>query len=333
MIRLSICIATLNRADMLGETLDAILPQLSDEMEIVVIDGASTDQTAAVVAERRRRCSQVRYVRLAAKGGVDRDYCRAVEDARGEFCWLMTDDDVLVPGALARVESALGDDVDLVIVNAQVWSRDLRVCLQERKLPAPEDRWFAPGDMEALFRQAADLLSFIGSVVIRRRVWMERDKASYIGTEFVHVGVIFQRALAGQAVAIAEPLVRIRYGNAKWLPRAFTIWMFTWPSLLWSFETISAEAKSAVLAREPYRDLKQLLLAKARGYFTTQELRQLSGVRLSRWRRGVAWLMAAFPDRLFNAILYRIAPLVASSPALLRQELRASRFGGAKEHS
>ena len=42
---LSICIATYNRADFIGETLDSIIRQLTDEVEIVVVDGASTDAT------------------------------------------------------------------------------------------------------------------------------------------------------------------------------------------------------------------------------------------------------------------------------------------------
>ena len=46
---LSICIATHNRADYIGETLDSIIPQLTDEVEIVVVDGASTDATRTVM--------------------------------------------------------------------------------------------------------------------------------------------------------------------------------------------------------------------------------------------------------------------------------------------
>ena len=47
--RLSICIATLNRGAFIGETLDTIVPQLRDDVELVIVDGASKDNTGEVV--------------------------------------------------------------------------------------------------------------------------------------------------------------------------------------------------------------------------------------------------------------------------------------------
>ncbi len=104
-ILLSICIATYNRADYIGQTLDSIIPQLDDDVELLVVDGASTDNTEAIV--RKYTDPRIRYVRLPVKGGVDQDYCKAVELARGEFCWFFTDDDILKPGAISAVKNAI----------------------------------------------------------------------------------------------------------------------------------------------------------------------------------------------------------------------------------
>ena len=40
---LSICISTFNRARYIGETVESIVSQLSDSVELVVLDGASPD--------------------------------------------------------------------------------------------------------------------------------------------------------------------------------------------------------------------------------------------------------------------------------------------------
>lgn len=40
--RLSICIPTYNFGEFIGETLDSIVCQATDETEIVIVDGAST---------------------------------------------------------------------------------------------------------------------------------------------------------------------------------------------------------------------------------------------------------------------------------------------------
>ncbi|MBS0570647.1 MAG: glycosyltransferase, partial [Proteobacteria bacterium] len=48
MIKLSLCIATRNRGDFIGETLQSIAVQCDkyrEDVEIVVLDGASTDNT------------------------------------------------------------------------------------------------------------------------------------------------------------------------------------------------------------------------------------------------------------------------------------------------
>src|SRR6266478_6908331 len=85
MLRLSICMATHNRGRLIGETLASIVPQLSDATELLVVDGASTDDTQRVVESCFESRANCRYIRLAEKGGVDRDYARSVELARGEY--------------------------------------------------------------------------------------------------------------------------------------------------------------------------------------------------------------------------------------------------------
>ena len=79
---LSICIATYNRAEHIGETLESIIPEVTDEVEIVMADGASTDNTSSVVKHYIEICKQINYIQLPSKGGVNQDFCKAVEHAK-----------------------------------------------------------------------------------------------------------------------------------------------------------------------------------------------------------------------------------------------------------
>src|SRR3546814_13692134 len=134
-IKLSICIATRNRADYIGETLSSIVGQATDAIEIVVLDGASTDATPGIVAEFQATFPRLRYVRKERNGGVDRDYDAAVVEAQGVYCWLMSDDDLLKPGAIARVLDALDQGHSLVIYNAELSSVAPSERTDPRRLP------------------------------------------------------------------------------------------------------------------------------------------------------------------------------------------------------
>lgn len=303
-IALSICIATCNRAAFIGETLNSILPQVTGGVEIVIVDGASTDNTTEVVKSYVQKHPFIRYIRLTAKGGVDQDYCLAVEAARGEYCWLFTDDDVLKPGAIRAVMAAMRHGHELIIANGEIKDAALCRVLEARRLRFLNDITYQTSDFERFFVDVSEYLSFIGCVVIKRSLWDEREKARYFGTVFVHVGVIFQKPFYGTITVLAEPLLTIRYGNALWTSKSFEISLFKWPDLLWSFQLFSGAAKRRVCEREPWRSLKTLLMYRARGVFSLDDYRMLVERRLhSRLKRFFISGIARFPGALLNSAL------------------------------
>ena len=299
-VELSICIPTLNRAGFISETLDSIVEQIEPGVEVVIVDGGSTDGSDRIVESYLARFPQIRYVRKgegakASNAGFDRDCSHAVELASGTHCWLMTDDDVLKPGAIARVLQAVRAGHDLAIVSCEV--RDLQ--LQEQLLRArpdiPGDRVFDPAAWDDFFRLVIAHVTFVGAVVVRRSLWLERNPEDYFGTGFVHVGVLFRRPIAGTAIVIAEPLVVIRNGNGQWSARAFDIFMRRWPQLIWSFEGLSDGAKRVATPREPWRMLSVLLLQRAYGRYSMREYDTLRDEIGPAWKRAMAGVIARIP--------------------------------------
>ena len=287
--RLSICIATYNRATYIGETLDSVIPQVTDDVEIVVVDGASTDGTELLMREYLQRCDRLRYIRLPVKGGVDGDYNRAVESARGEYCWLFTDDDLLKAGAVEKVLHELLKGHALMVINSEVWNADFSSLISARHLSDEARPVYAPDAFDDFFRDCVRYLSYIGAVVIRKSIWDERDKESYLGTDFIHVGVIFQKRLPMTIGVIQEPCIQIRYGNAQWTVRKFDIWMHQWPRLLWSFDEISQAAKHRIIDREPWKNLKKLFVYRSLAAYDATVLRKL----ISQHPVSSSWRLAA----------------------------------------
>lgn len=270
---LSICIATYNRAGYIGETLEAILDRLPDRVEVIILDGASPDNTSQVIEPFISRSPAVRYVRENVNSGVDRDFDKAVCVARGEFCWLLSDDDILKPGAVARVLALLEPTLDLLVVNSKILNADLSVELIPRILEITDDRYYDLKSSDSFLAEIGDYLSFIGGVVIRRSRWLERERERYFGTLFIHVGVIFQAPL-GHVRVVADPLILIRYGNAMWTSRGFEIWMFKWPDLIWSFDAFSDSAKTRVVPRQPWKKWRRLTLYRAIGGYGYADYRK-----------------------------------------------------------
>jgi abequosyltransferase len=315
-IKLSICIPTLNRGSFIGETLESIICQATDEVEIVIVDGGSADNTQDVVCQYQQRFPNIRYVRddpkkgsvspsVPSNGGFDRDCNRAVEWAKGEYCWLFTDDDLLKRGAIQAVLDATQRHFGFIVVNAEIRNADLSKLLEPKRLQLSADRIYKPTENQSLFTSVGAYLTFVGGVVIRRQLWEAREKEPYIGSAFIHIGVIFQAPVLEDTLVIANPLITIRYGNALYMrtSRYFKIWMIDWPNLVWSLPCFSDSAKRQVVLKEPWRRKRTLLLYRAKGVFSIKEYRdRLEGRLDSRWHRLSAKFIACFPGSIANLI-------------------------------
>jgi abequosyltransferase len=304
--KLSICIATYNRGNFIGETLDSILSQMQPGVELVVVDGASPDDTPEVMAKYLLRYPEIRYFREQENSGIDRDYDKAVGYAKGEFCWLMSDDDLLQTGAIDRVYSELNEVVELVVVNAEVRNADLSKVLVEQQLDIASDRIYAKNESAEFFAECMNYLSFIGCVVIRRETWLARDRTKYFGSLFVHVGVIFQSPPVENVSVISAPLIVIRYGNALWTARGFEIWSFMWPGLVWSFSSFSDGTKRRVCHSEPWKKAKTLFYYRAIGAYSAHEFTKFMVARTRGVNRLMARAISSFPAAVANgiAVLY-----------------------------
>jgi abequosyltransferase len=300
-ISLSICIATRNRGQYIGETLGAILGQCGPDVEIVVVDGASTDNTGAVVSALAAAHACLRYFPQTANSGVDGDFDKAVELARGSYCWLMPDDDLIVPGAIARVIEICNRGPDAVIVDAEVRTADLTERLTSGRLGFTGERHYTDADANRLLAECGQHLTFVGAAVVRRELWLSRQRTPYYGSEFLHVGVLFQAPLPGGVIALGEPLVLIRYGVGNWTSRSSQVWMFKWPALVWSFGWLSVASRAAITRREPWRNVSVLLLYRAKGWYSWQDFIQLVWPQAkSRWHVLMPAVVALIPGQLLN---------------------------------
>lgn len=219
-IMLSVCIPTYNFGRFIGETLRSITPQLTEEVEIVVLDGGSTDDTADVVEGFRERCPSISYVRHPVRGGIDRDMAQVVELARGTYCWLFSADDLMRSGAIAKVLRWIQSGSDLYLCRHSNCTVDMKFVADHPVLRLNSEATFDLGDSAAraryflLAESTEAFFSFMGTLIVRRRAWQSAPlNEAFIGSCWAHAARFFQLMARGLVVTYSPEVLLDRRGD------------------------------------------------------------------------------------------------------------------------
>ena len=228
-MRLSVCIPTHDgRRDELVEALEAIVAQLGPEhagrVEVCIADNASSDGTAAAV-EALAREHPVVYERHDRDIGPGANVLAAVALATGDWLWLHSSDDVLVPGAIDAVLRRLEDASGLagLSLGRARMDRELRHEVPPEPaaaLPGDPDRPHVYADPREALAQTGIMQSYLTSTIVRRAAWeavVARDPGAVPRATpyFPHTYIIARALLDGAGAWAWEPrkLVLTRTGN------------------------------------------------------------------------------------------------------------------------
>jgi glycosyltransferase involved in cell wall biosynthesis len=96
----SVVIPTYNRGKLCVKAVESVLTQTYPEVEIIVVDDGSKDDTRALIARTFAGNSKVRYIHKA-NGGVASARNVGLRDVRGEFVALLDSDDTWLPDKLS----------------------------------------------------------------------------------------------------------------------------------------------------------------------------------------------------------------------------------------
>jgi abequosyltransferase len=223
---LSICIPVHNFDRFVGQTLDSILIQPeASEVEIVVIDGASTDKTPEVMASYCERFSNVKYHRLPKKGGIDRDMSKSVEIASGTYCWLFSGDDIMSADSLKAVIDRLRFGHEVYLCRHYNGTFDLDRINLHPVLGIDGERVFdfsVAEDRREYFGSALTTeayFSFMSGIIVKRDFWCSISiDEKYFSTCWALAARLLTRVSEGfRVVYISEPLLTRRGDNDSFL--------------------------------------------------------------------------------------------------------------------
>ena len=144
-----------------------------------------------------------RFVRNETTLGYDANLRSTIALARGTFCLLMADDDLMVEGTLAKVDAVLQSHPDLGIVHRSWISVDKDTGQElQRHVYFPDDRIFPPGPPSAitLFRR----VSFVSGLVLRRDAACTYANDRFDGTLLYQLYLVGNIALDRPSYAMSE---------------------------------------------------------------------------------------------------------------------------------
>ncbi len=223
-IKLSICIPTYNYGIYIKETLDSILSQISDAVEVIVLDGGSTDETSTIVTECRQNNPQLRYYKQTYRGGIDRDIEKVVNLARGKYCWLFSADDLMAPNSLDIVLSEISSNYDIYICEHTLCNINMQPITEYPPFNGLSKQIvFDLGDDNQknnyfqIARTSEAFFSFLAGPIFKKEVW---DKAnlcipeSFYGTCWIVAGHLLSMFKDGISIKyLNENLIFKREGN------------------------------------------------------------------------------------------------------------------------
>lgn len=201
---------------MLAELLDSIIGQgLEAEIEVVVSDDASPDNTVEVGRAYEGKIKNFKFITQPKNLGLDANFLAVVAAASAPYIWLMGDDDRLEPGGVQKVLDAIQRWPDAVGLTLGVLDYDLamRELVGVRRMPPTQ----LLSGADEVFSTIVELLGFMSALVVRRDLWNHyaQDPAiASVKNYYVQV-LILGRVIGaeGKWGVLNEPCVGFRTGN------------------------------------------------------------------------------------------------------------------------
>lgn len=130
-IKLSICIPTYNRASILKDTLLNILEYTGNDIEIIISDNHSEDNTYSIV--KGFGDPRIKYFKNQENIGIVRNIVKVLEKAKGRFSLLISDEDFICISTIPTIKKIIDEIPNLSAILGGVLDQENRPYIQYDK--------------------------------------------------------------------------------------------------------------------------------------------------------------------------------------------------------
>lgn len=112
----SVIIPTYNRAQLIAMAIDSVLAQTYKDLEIIVVDDSSTDNTEELVKGFIKRDNRIKYIKHDINKGGAEARNTGIKNARGDYVAFLDSDDMWVSEKLERQINIFEENDDIALV-------------------------------------------------------------------------------------------------------------------------------------------------------------------------------------------------------------------------
>lgn len=187
---LTVAVPTYNGEKTIRQMLDVLLPQCDERVELLVSENASTDSTAAILAEYQETYPQIRVVHNEKNIGPDANFLQCMRLATGKYTLLLSDDDVLMENKLAVILDFLENSpkLSLVYLNAKGFSEvytDEGAC-RSYNYAIYDDKCFFTDDKKLFMNYAKRMWGFLSCFICLTEAFQNiSEPEQYFGTNWL----------------------------------------------------------------------------------------------------------------------------------------------------
>ena len=120
----SICIPSYNRADLIEETINSALTQTYRNIEVIVTDNCSTDQSWKLLLELAEKDSRLKIFQNEENVGAVRNWKRVMAKATGEYALILWSDDLIKPTFVEKTLEAFAGDIAFVMAGVEEFTQE-----------------------------------------------------------------------------------------------------------------------------------------------------------------------------------------------------------------
>jgi abequosyltransferase len=213
--RLTISIPTYNRSKYLGDTLRQLHSELAGcvggEVELIVSDNASPDETESVVTRVIESGLELTYIRNKENIGSDANIAQCFNLAQGKYVLTLGDDDLFVDGALSKLLDELRDsEYGVVCLRSYGFDHDFR-----KEYPGEGSNNKSYNKTGAFLADIGPLMTFISGCVINKSLLPKVNANDYCGENLVQVHLVIQASVkAKQNLLINRYMIACKRNNS-----------------------------------------------------------------------------------------------------------------------